>query len=95
MVYLVTSDLTSYTTIRSKPVYLNNLSVTKAKLTAITTSSNSSFVFGLSNDGGDTLEEVSNNAEYTFINSDGQEVIYQIWGKTSGLNINKILVKIN
>jgi hypothetical protein len=95
MVAILTSELTSYTTIRSSSVYLNSVPVATARMTITTTSDTSNFVLGLSNDAGSTFEEVTNATTYTFTDPTGQEVQYQIWGKVPGTSISKVKVRIN
>jgi hypothetical protein len=95
MVAILTSELTSYTTIRSSSIYLNSVPVVTARMTITTTSNTSNFVLGLSNDAGETFEEVTNATTHTFIDPTGQEVQYQIWGKTPGTSISKIRVRLN
>lgn len=99
MAYLITSELTSYTTILSNTIYKNMIPVTKATLSIVTTSDISNFTLGLTNVTSvlgvkNIMEEVSNGEEYTFIDPTGQDVRYQIWGNP-GKVISKIIVKIN
>ena len=95
MVDIVTSELTAYKTLKSNTIYLDTVPAVTGKLTVTTTSDNSNFVFGLSNNGGITFEEVSNGVIHTFTDATGNEVQYQIWGKVPGIKISNVVVKIN
>lgn len=95
MVTILTSELTSYKTVRSNIIYLDTVPATRARLTATTTSDNTNFVFGLSNNAGSTFEEVTNGTVHTFSDATGNEVQYQIWGKVPGIKISNVVVKIN
>lgn len=94
MAIILTSEVKNYKTIRSKSIYLDPIPATKAKLSIVTTSDVSQFILGLSNNGGESFEEVENQIEYNF-QGVGNEVQYQIWGKQPGSIIKSLTVKVN
>jgi hypothetical protein len=92
---ITTSEVVGYKTLRSKSIYLNNVPATTARMTITTTSDVTNFILGLSNNAGEYFEEVSNATTHTFIDPEGQEVQYQIWGKVPGIKLSRVVVRIN
>jgi len=94
MAYILTSELTSYATLKSNRIYLNSVPVVSSRMTITTTSDHSNFIYGLSNDG-ENFEEVSSGVTHVFADSTGEQVKYQIWGKVPGTKITAVRVRVN
>jgi hypothetical protein len=79
----------------SKPIYLNDIDVTKATIYITATSDISNYSAYLSNQGTSDWESVTNGSTHTFSDSTGREVRYKIKAINPNKSIQGVRVTIN